>query len=141
MELVAVALLIGVAVLGSAAIGIFVGGYLDTATTIEGVNLTVLSVKSHTSSDELIVTVQNSGTTTIDGISFIVGYDGIESNPITITDIIMTGNSKSLREDITADGTTTPLGFMSGEEVTVYVNGTTSKGSTFNLDPQTITVN
>lgn len=140
-EAIIPALLLGI---GIVLVGIFASGGFDmmnNALSVNSLEIKQLSVTYFDSEDRLVLTVKNTGSSTITNVTAIVYADGgISSNPVMFSEILKESDSQGISEILTVLGTAIPMDVLSDMEVSVLISGTTYGGSVVQLDPITLKV-
>ena len=135
-EAIIPAMILGIAVV---LVGVFASGGLDmmnNAMSINSLEITQLSVTYFDSENRLVLTVKNTGSSTISNVTAIVyAENSITSNPVMFSNILGESDSQGLSQILTELGTSTPMSIFSDKEVSVSVSGTTYGGSVVQLDP------
>ena len=135
-EAIIPAMILGIAVV---LVGVFATGGFDmmnNAMSINSLEITQLSVIYFDSENRLILTVKNTGSSTITNVTATVyAEDGITSNPVVFSETLEESDSQGVSEILTVLGTTTPMSVLSDKEVSVLINGTTYGGSVVQVDP------
>lgn len=135
-EAIIPAMILGIAVV---LVGIFAAGGMDmmsNALSINSLEITQLSVTYFDSENRLVLTVKNTGSSTISNVTAIVyAENSITSNPVIFSEILNESDSQGISEILTLLGTSTPMNVLSDKEVSVSISGITYGGSVVQLDP------
>jgi len=129
-----VAILIGISLL---AIGMLSTGALDmisSSLAVNSIQITQLDIIDYDDKPRISLTVKNTGSSTISGIIAIVTIGSEISNDITIAEAIDKGESGSVREILTVDGSSTVMTGVAGQDVLVEISGTAIDGSVVNVN-------
>ena len=109
---------------------------MNNAMSINSLEITQLSVTYFDSENRLVLTLKNTGSSTISNVTAIVyAENGITSNPVIFSEILNESDSQGLSEILTLLGTGTPMSVLSDKEVSVSISGITYGGSIVQLDP------
>lgn len=134
-EAIIPAMILGIAVV---LVGLFAAGGMDmmnNAMSINSLEITQLSVTYFDFENRLVLTVKNTGSSTISNVTAIVYAEGsITSNPILFSEILNESDSQGISEILTLLGTSTPMTVLNDREVSVSVSGITYGGSIVQLD-------
>jgi len=135
-EAIIPAMILGIAIV---LVGIFAAGGFDmmnNAMSVNSLEITQLSVTYFDSENRLVLTVKNTGSSTVTNVTAIVyAENGIMSNPVIFSEILEESDSQGISEILTVLDTTTSMSILSDIEVSVLVNGITHGGSVVQLDP------
>ena len=140
-EAIIPAMILGITVV---LVGVFATGGFDmmnNAMSVNSLEITQLSVIYFDSENRLILTVKNTGSSTITNVTVTVyAEDDITSNPVVFSETLEESDSQGVSEILTLLDTTTPMSVLSDKEVSVLINGTTYGGSLVQVDPIIIKV-
>lgn len=135
-EAIIPAMILGIAVV---LVGVLATGGFDmmsNAMSVDDLEIRQLSVTYFDSENRLILTVKNTGSSTITNVTAIVyAENDITSNPLVFSKTLEESDSQGISEILTLLGTATPMSILSDKEVSVLINGTTYGGSVVQLDP------
>ena len=135
-EAIVPAMILGIAVV---LVGILASGGFDmmnNAMSVNSLEITQLSVTYFDSENRLILTVKNTGSSTITNVTATVYAEGdITSNSVVFSETLEESDSQGISEILTVLGTTTPMSVLSDKEVSVLIHGTTYGGSVVQMDP------
>jgi len=135
-EAIIPAMILGIAVV---LVGVFATGGFDmmgNALSMNSLEITQLSVIYFDSENRLVLTVKNTGSSTITDVTATVyAENGITSNPVVFSEILEESDSQGISEILTVLDTITPMSVLSDKEVSVLISGTTYGGSVVQIDP------
>jgi len=135
-EAIVHAMILGMAVV---LVGVFATGGFDmmnNAMSINSLEITQLSVIYFDSENRLILTLKNTGSSTITNVTATVyAENNITSNPVVFSETLEESDSQGISEILTILGTITPMSVLSDKEVSVLIHGTTYGGSIIQVDP------
>ena len=135
-EAIVPAMILGIAVVF---VGLLATGGFDmmgNALSVNSLEITQLSVTYFDSENRLILTVKNTGSSTITNVTATVYAEGdITSNSVVFSETLEESDSQGISEILTVLGTTTPMSVLSDKEVSVNISGTTYGGSVVQMDP------